>query len=84
MKIMICLALILCACTGQERARVWGGTESLKLQPNEKLVLVTWKENNLWILTRPMKPEENAETYTFGESSAWGVAEGKVIIKETK
>jgi hypothetical protein len=82
-KFLAILALTaFCGCTQQERAKAWGGTATTTLPPGEKLVVVTWKETNLWYLTRPMKEGEVPETYTFREDSSYGMVEGKVIIRE--
>jgi hypothetical protein len=69
-------------CTEQERVKNFGGTLERTLTKGEKLVMVTWKDDNLWILTRPMRSGETAETYTFLEQSSYGVAQGKVVIHE--
>lgn len=45
---------------------------------------VTWKEDNLWYLTRPMNENDVAETYNFNEKSSWGLVEGIYIIVEIK
>ena len=72
------------SCTEQQRAKSWGGATTMDLPPGKKLVNVTWKQENFWYLTRSMRADEEAETYTFQESSAFGVMEGTVTIKEHK
>jgi hypothetical protein len=47
-----------------------------------KLVNITWKEDDVWYLTRPMHSEEVPEEYTFKESSSFGIMEGTMTIKE--
>lgn len=81
--IMIISALLSVGC-GQYTARKLGGTSTQTLNTNEKLVNVTWKNDSLWIVTRPMRQGEIAETYEFKESSVFAVFEGTVIIKEVK
>ena len=61
-----------------------GGDYTLKLPKNEKLVMITWKDNSLWYLTKPMTDEDTAETYKFQESSDLGIMEGTVTVVETK
>lgn len=82
------IILILCtltlSCTENQRAKEYGGTAKITLPPNKKLINVTWKETNLWYLTRPMTPSDSAETYTFQEESSYGIWEGTYIIKEVK
>ena len=73
------------ACTSNQMARQFCGTATETLKPGEKLVNVTWKRGDLWIVTRPMRADEHPETYTFRERSAFGgVLEGAVILKETR
>jgi len=76
------LALGVSACTEQSRARAVGGISSIELDSGRKLVTVTWKESDLWILTRAMRADEKPETYKFSESSSWGVMEGTVVLQE--
>ncbi len=63
---------MLIGCTENSRAKSFGGTATLNLPPNQKLVVVTWKDDDLWYLTRPMKDNETPETYAFQEKSSWG------------
>ncbi|AKQ08470.1 hypothetical protein PQE66_gp155 [Bacillus phage PBC2] len=69
---------------GQWGAKKFGGNYEVNLPKGEKLVNATWKESNLWYLTRPMTEEDKAETYKFKEDSTFGVMEGTVTIKESK
>lgn len=78
------LCMLLLACTEQQRARGLGGTSRIELAGGAKLVNVTWKQADLWILTRRMREGEKAETYWFQESSTWGLLEGKVVIVEAE
>jgi hypothetical protein len=70
-------ALSLASCTDNERARRFGGVEEVELKPNEVVLNVTWKENEMWICT---KDTVSGVTY-FREKSSWGVMEGTVILK---
>ena len=62
----------------------FGGTTNVDLPNGQKLIEVTWKEGNIWYLTRPMRNNEIPETYNFVEKSSWGMVEGNVIINEKK
>lgn len=68
----------------QYTARKYGGSYTVELPKGEKLVNVTWKEDSLWYMTRPMKADEEPETYKFKEDSIAGVMEGTVTIKESR
>ena len=84
-RILLLLTLITLTLTGcQGAARSLGGNVTLRLQPNEKLEMITWKEDSLWYLTKPMTEDDIAETHKFQQSSEWGVFEGTVTIVETK
>ncbi len=92
MKRLLCVLLVLVMCltllgsmTGcQGAARDLGGEVTIELPPNEKLEVITWKEDSLWYLTRPMREDEEAETHVYKQSSEWGVFEGTVTIVESK
>lgn len=76
-KLLIIFTLVFISCTSNNRARNFGGTEEIKLKPNEKLIGITWKETAIWLHTK--------DTLTnidyFREKSSWGYMEGTLIIK---
>lgn len=72
------------SCTENARVKRFGGEGTINLPQGQKLINVTWKETQVWYLTRPMHNGENAETYQFQEESSWGVVEGTYIIHESK
>lgn len=74
--------ITMASCTEQIRARAYGGTSKLSLPAGKKLLLLTWKDADLWYLTRDRKPGETAETYEFKESSTFGQMQGTVVIQE--
>lgn len=77
--------LFLVGCTSNQRAKSFGGTSTEKLPPGQKLVNISWKDGaELWILTKPMKADDIAETYTFDQSSSWGFVEGTIIVVESR
>ena len=81
---LLLLSLSLCGCTEQSITREFGGSMTLELPANQKLEEITWKDDNLWYLTRPMHEDEEAETHIFQASSSWGVFEGTVTVIEKK
>lgn len=72
------------SCTENLRARTYGGTTTIDLDPGQKLLEVTWKETSIWYLTEPMEPGYEPKTKVFQEDSRFGVMEGKVIFVEHK
>lgn len=80
--------VLISSCTEKQKVRNYGGTETFRLKPGEKLLQATWKgekgASNLWYLTRKMHPNETADTIYFRESSDYGVWEGTVVFVESK
>lgn len=86
-KIMILISLgfiLFTGCTEQERARSFGGTVTINLPAGQELMEATWKEDNLFYLTRPMAEDYVPVVKTFQESSSWGIMESKVVFIETR
>lgn len=78
------LLVTLFSCTDNTMVKKYGGKATMELKPNEKLINVTWKEAELWILTRPMTEKDSVQTYTFREKSKMGIIQGEFTIKEIK
>jgi hypothetical protein len=76
--------LTLTGCTQQQRAKQFGGKFTESLPAGRKLVNVTWKGDHLWYLTRPMTTNDIVETYTFKESSSWGLVQGEIDVVESR
>lgn len=70
--------------TGSVIAKKVGGNATIILPDNQKLQLVTWKNDDMWVLYRPMRADEQAETYTYQEDSKFGLIEAKITIREVK
>lgn len=68
----------------QWTAKNFGGSYTVDLPDNRKLVNLTWKDSELWILTKEMNDEDIAETYKLQEDSTFGLLEGVVTINENK
>lgn len=77
--VLLCAVLSLGLLTGCDQgvARSLGGDMTLELE------MITWKDDSLWYLTRPMQDGEEPETHTFQQSSEFGVFEGTVTIVES-
>lgn len=85
MKKVIAIILVALMLTGcQTATKDLGGEMTVELNPGQKLEEITWKDANLWILTRPFREGEEPETHKFQEDSEWGVWEGTVTIIESK
>jgi len=78
-KILLALMAIiaLSSCTDNSMASSFGGTERINLLQGEKLISMTWKGDNLWLLT-----VDGGGTYHFREKSSMGFMDGEVIVNE--
>ena len=83
-KILIIVGLVLVSCTENARVKHFGGTGEIDPPEGRKLVNLTWKENQIWYLTKKMRSNDTAETYQFQEESGYGMVEGTYIIREHK
>lgn len=75
--VLLVLTTLCSSCTDNQRARQWGGTEEIILPKNHVLITATWKNDEMWILTKDTVTDINY----FKEKSNWGVLEGTVIFK---
>ncbi len=77
-KLLFITSLIfITSCTKNQRARTFGGTENVSLNINESLLNITWKQDNMWILTL----DTVTKIKYFRENSSFGILEGQIIIK---
>ena len=83
--VLIATTIVMTGLIGcQTVTKDFGGSTTVELEPNQKLEEITWKDDSLWYLTKPMTDEDVAETHTFKQQSNFGVFEGTVTIIETK
>lgn len=75
---LMLLTIGLTSCTENTRARAFGGKQTIKLQPNEWLINITWKEADLWLLTQ----DTTTGALYFRENSSWGLMEGQITIEQ--
>jgi competence protein ComGC len=77
----ILVILIWTICGSNWTAKRFGGTINEKV--SAKVINITWKDNNLWVLHREPREGEKPEVLTFQEYSNLGILQGKVMITET-
>ena len=82
-SLLMLFAIIFCfSGCAQSMAKSYGGEYTIDLPEGQKLLEITWKEDELWYLSRPMREDEYPETYTWQEDSVFGIWEGTVTIVE--
>ena len=88
-KSIMILAIVMAlwfSLTGCEQGmtKSFGGDMTIELEPGLKLETIDWEDDSLWYLTRPMRENEEPETYVLNQSSEFGVFEGTVTIIESR
>jgi hypothetical protein len=84
MAALVMMVTLLPSCTKNQRVKQFGGTSEFTLPMNEKLVNITWKDNNMWYLTRKFRPFDDTVTYHFKEKSSYGLWQGEYIVHEQR
>lgn len=64
--------------------RNFGGSQTIELEKGQRLIEITFKDNDLWILTEPMDSDYVPKNKTFYEDSNLGVMQGKITIVESR
>ena len=82
---MVFLLVVIClsGCTANERARKYGGKQTIDVPAGHKVIDVTWKGEDVWYAYRPIREGEQPETITFQQKSKYGIIEGKVVFEES-
>jgi len=70
------VAILLPSCTENQRAKRFGGKMEYQVPKGEEFVNATWKDNNLWVITK----NQTTGTFYMHEVSDYGVLEGTVVI----
>lgn len=83
---IVCLAFILSfsSCTENQRARTFGGIAIIEVEKGQKVMMATWKNNDLFYMTEEMEPDYRPHDKTLVESSSFGIIESKVVFKESR
>lgn len=81
---VIIISLSLSSCTENYRARKFGGTTTINVERGKKVMMATWKEDDLFYMTEDMEEDYIPHNKELIESSSWGVIESKVIFKESR
>lgn len=81
--IVMMLVFSLAGCE-QGMTKSFGGNMTIELDPGVKLQTIDWEDDSLWYLTRPMREDEEPETYVLKQSSEFGIFEGTVKIIESR
>jgi hypothetical protein len=78
LTLAVILTVLFSSCTDNQRARNFGGTETIKLEPREQFINITWKQDNLWVIVQ----DTISGTIYAKEKSSFGIMQGKVVIQK--
>ena len=82
---IVAAMIVACLCSCKNlMTRNFGAYQEIKLEKGQRLVEITFKDNDLWILTEPMDSDYVPKTKTFYEDSNFGMMEGKITIVEQR
>lgn len=74
--LFILLSVLVSSCTENSRTRAFGGKQSYSIKENEIFINATWKDADLWILTKDTIDNQ----YHFREKSSFGMMEGEITF----
>lgn len=74
--LLITSALFFSSCTENYRTKNLGGKMELHIPNNESLINITFKNDEIWVLTK----DANSNIYHFREKSAYGIMEGEILL----
>lgn len=85
--ILVAVILIanLCSCTENERAKNWGGTMTVDVEPGYEVMMATFKSDaSMWYMVRKMADDYTPTDKILIEDSGWDIIHGKVIFHESR
>jgi hypothetical protein len=75
----------LVACTENQQVAELGGHGTINVAPGQRVVGAVFDhDDDLWILTRPLLPDETPTTFTLTEKSKYGMLEGSFELQESR
>lgn len=86
LKILLILivAILFVSCTEQVRTRTFGGSTTINVEQGKRVMMATWKENDLFYMVEDMPDDYIPHNKYLIESSSWGILESTIIFKESK
>ena len=82
--VLIILLIFQIFYTDNKRARIFGGTMEVKVEPGQKIMMATFKGDNLFYMTESMDSGYIPKVKTLKEKSSHGIIETTVKFIETK
>lgn len=78
------VALMAASCTEQQLTRDFGGTMTINVEPNKRVMMATWKNSDLFYMVEDMPTDYEPHDKVLIESSSFGIMESKIIFHETR
>lgn len=88
-KVLFIVSIILAmfinvSCTENYRAREFGGTVTIHVEKGKKVMMATWKGEDLFYMVEDMEDDYVPHNKKLIESSAYGIIESNVIFVESR
>jgi hypothetical protein len=81
--VLLVLVITLFGCTQNQMVKVLGGKTRIDIPSDRQFVNMTWKDNEMWVLTKMRSKSDTIKSiYFFKEKSSFGINEGEVTIVE--
>ncbi len=78
-------AALLTSCTQNQRVTTFGGAADLSIPAGQHVLTASFDhDNDLWVLTRPMRADEAPQTLTLTEHSSVGLLNGVFVLRESR
>lgn len=74
--VALAISSVCFSCTDNQMARNYGGTEEITLPKNHQLLNVTWKEDDMWVISK----DTITNICYAHEKSSFGILEGTIVI----
>lgn len=81
---LLLISTLILGCTQNQRAKTWGGKETITLDKGQRLVNATWKGDQIWYLTEPMPEGYIPSNKSFREISKYGILQGEIHFIEVR
>ena len=82
--VAVSLVFGLSSCTENQRAKTFGGTATINVEKGKKVMMATWKGDNLFYMVEDMEENYVPHDKMLIESSSFGMIESKVVFKEIR
>ena len=85
LAMLVGIQYLVCTPRGKlvSKMEAWGAVTMIALPPGRKLAGTSWKNNDLWVLTREAAAGETSDQiWSLDEYSGWGLLNIHIVLQE--